>query len=155
MSDTIKYKEYTIKVFAGTNTKKWGAVYSLSKNKFVKHKIRKDVAEYIHTYYLMPGKYLLFAGDRWSKRIPKFIISLQFLNVIEDAITVEEPFVTIEFNDINELEQFKLPTPLIDFIKGYPGYHGDTDIYDQAYTPELTQQLLRLEGTYSTVVETS
>jgi len=148
-------KEYKITVFAGTNTKSWGAVYSLSKNKFIKNKIKKDGAEYRHTYYLMPGKYLLFSGDRWSKRIPKFIISLHFLNVTEQGITVEKPFATVEFNDDTELEQFKLPAPLLDFIKGRPGYHNDTDVYDQAYTQESTQQLLKLKGTYSLVVETS
>jgi len=103
----------------------------------------------------MPGKYLLFSGDRWSKRIPKFIISLHFLNVTEQGITVEKPFATVEFNDDTELEQFKLPAPLLDFIKGRPGYHNDTDVYDQAYTQESTQQLLKLKGTYSLVVETS
>jgi len=155
MSDTIKYKEYTIKVFAGTNTKTWGAVYSLSKNKFIKHKKRKSGTAYFHTYSLMPGKYLLLTGDYWSKRIPKFIVTLQFLIVTEDEITVEEPFTIVGFNDVDELEKLKLPAPLVDFVKGYPGYHGDTDIYDQAYYHITTRELLNLKGTYSTMVETS
>jgi hypothetical protein len=88
----LELKEYTVTVSTSAKTALWKAVYSLSKHKFIKNKIKKTCGSYQHTYLLMPGKYLLFSGDLYVKRRPKIIITLQFLVVSKEGIKSTEPF---------------------------------------------------------------